>query len=175
MVEDSNTCHGAGSIPIECFKNSSSSLSYSISGESDTNLTSYAQNTRSEALAFPSPCFCRSAPEQRFLGFGEMCLYFFSNTSNGMTTSPRTWQLTGRFRRVGMFATCFAFNVTSSPRSPLPRVAARCKFPATYSSERAEPSSFGWARYRVPPKVDWLTKWRMSSSVVPLSRERIGN
>ena len=32
------------------------------------------------------------------------------------------------------------------------------RFPATYSSDSAEPSNFGCARYLLPPKVDCVTK-----------------
>jgi len=104
-----------------------------------------------------------------------MSLYLASNTANGITTSPRTWTSTATGSVWGTLAIFRALRVTSSPRSPLPRVAARTSRPIRYSKERAEPSNFGCERKRVAPEVVMFTKWFNSSAVVALSRLRMGN
>ena len=73
--------------------------------------------------------------------------------------------------------------VTSSPISPLPRVAPRSNTPSRYSSEIASPSIFGSATYSnsgssIPSRARWLRiRWiqaRSSSAERALASESIG-
>ena len=74
--------------------------------------------------------------------------------------------------------------VTSSPTSPLPRVAPRTRTPFSYSSEIARPSIFGSATnvnsgFSMPSRARWLrmrsTQARSSSSERALASESIGS
>ena len=67
------------------------------------------------------------------------------------------------------------FAVTSSPRVPLPLVAALTRRPLRNSSESAEPSSFGWHTNLRLWAVVSATKCATSSSVLDLSRLSMGN
>ena len=107
------------------------------------NLASYAWNTKSSAFALPSALFCRNAPAAKLRGLGEISRYFASNIVLRITTSPRTWTSISTPSDSGTLSTLRALRVTSSPRAPLPRVAALTKRPLRYSRDRAEPSNLG--------------------------------
>ena len=74
-----------------------------------------------------------------------------SNTALDIYTSPRTIRRSGAFFSFsGRFRTVLRFSVTSSPVTPLPRVAPRTKIPFSYSSDMDSPSIFGSAQYSRP-------------------------
>ena len=69
-----------------------------------------------------------------------------SKPLTGMYISPRTSRVCGTsapVSRRGTEGMAYTLAVTSSPASPLPRVAARTRAPERYSRLTATPSIFG--------------------------------
>ena len=81
--------------------------------------------------------------------------------------------------RSGTAAIVRRFAVTSSPRAPSPRVAPRVKTPFSYTSETAEPSTFGSSTYATGSSVSSRLRtssahFESASAVVTFSSEPIG-
>ena len=111
----------------------------------------------------------------------------FSAAKSGsdMYTSPRTSMSGGASsKRSGMVPIVRRLWVTSSPISPLPRVAPRTRTPFSYRREIARPSIFGSATNSklgssIPSRARWermrATHARSSSSERALASDSIGS
>ena len=129
-----------------------------------------------------------SDPAAAFLGFAKSgspaarrSRFTPSNPERGMRTSPRTFTVRRAYAPAslrGIERMVLMFAVTSSPRTPSPRVAPVASTPRSYVSETLTPSSLSSATKLTPsPGASFRTRRsnaRSSSAEYVLSSESMG-